>query len=130
MRTSTTHHSSVKSPKPPSAVTEGDKKKPDWMVRLQQKKKEEFEEIKDNNRHEVLFPNFSDTKSEITYIEDEDDIAQSYFRCAGNNGASASTLDSGLTDDTVSGYNFDDLILDTEVTDGTVSGYNFDDLIE
>jgi hypothetical protein len=110
MRTFTTQPSPVKSPKPPSAVTEGDKKKPDWMVRLQQKKNEEWEEIKDNNRDEELFPKFSDKKSEITYIDDEDDIAQSYFPGAGKNGASASTLDTELTDGAVSGYNFDDLI--------------------
>eukprot|EP00980_Cylindrotheca_fusiformis_P016853 scaffold5088_cov98-Cylindrotheca_fusiformis.AAC.4 len=84
----------------------GEKKAPEWMVRLQQKKKE----IKVPNRDEVLFPSF-EGKPEILYIDDEDNIAESYFPGTKFNGnSSSSTLLSNS--ESVSGYNFDELLED------------------
>lgn len=97
---------------PPVGATE--QKKPEWMVRLQQKQKEELKSplpTKDYNRNEILFPKFDDSKTEILYLDDEDDVAQAYFPGAGKNGESISTMDTDCTDNTgVSGYNFDDLV--------------------
>eukprot|EP00980_Cylindrotheca_fusiformis_P016851 scaffold5088_cov98-Cylindrotheca_fusiformis.AAC.2 len=116
MRNLTPQNSPTKVPKPAatgsSKQSEGEKKAPDWMVRLQQKKKE----TKAPNRDEVLFPTF-EGKPEILYIDDEDDVAQSYFPEAKFNGnSSSSTLQSSSesTEATatrrVSGYNFDALL--------------------
>eukprot|EP00526_Cylindrotheca_closterium_P021959 CAMPEP_0113655144 /NCGR_PEP_ID=MMETSP0017_2-20120614/29537_1 /TAXON_ID=2856 /ORGANISM="Cylindrotheca closterium" /LENGTH=113 /DNA_ID=CAMNT_0000568347 /DNA_START=67 /DNA_END=408 /DNA_ORIENTATION=- /assembly_acc=CAM_ASM_000147 len=81
--------------------------KPDWMKRLQEKKKEAHHQTP--NIDFELFPSMNDSVGEITYLDDEDDLAASYFPGCAKMGSSMNTIDA---DDLppVSGYHFDEII--------------------
>eukprot|EP00526_Cylindrotheca_closterium_P024481 CAMPEP_0113617352 /NCGR_PEP_ID=MMETSP0017_2-20120614/8734_1 /TAXON_ID=2856 /ORGANISM="Cylindrotheca closterium" /LENGTH=155 /DNA_ID=CAMNT_0000526741 /DNA_START=44 /DNA_END=511 /DNA_ORIENTATION=- /assembly_acc=CAM_ASM_000147 len=83
--------------------------RPDWMKRLQEKKKEAQQQTPKNIDLD-LFPSFNESIGEITYLDDEDDLAESYFPGCDKMGSSLSSID---TDDLtpVSGYNFDEMII-------------------
>lgn len=94
---------------PPVSPADGEQNtKPEWMKRLQEKNKQisasQHGERREYNRHAILFPSFDDCKTEITYLDDEDEIAESYFPEAKKTGSSDDT------EDVISGYNFDELI--------------------
>ena len=58
------------------------KKQPDWMQKLKDKKKQEEEaKRKSYNCSDELFPSFSPqpVKSKVEYLDDDDDVAASYF---------------------------------------------------
>lgn len=83
--------------------------KPDWMKRLQEKNKKDETVHQSKNIDLILFPSATSERrsSEITYLEDEDDLAASYFPGCGKVGSSMSSIN---IDDLppVSGYNFEE----------------------
>ena len=97
----------VSSPKSTAAAAGN---KPDWMKRLQEKNKKE-EAVVAKNIDFNMFPSMNaSASSEITYLDDEDDLAASFFPAWDKMGSSTSSIN--IDDDLppVSGYHFEKLI--------------------
>lgn len=85
--------------------------KPDWMKRLQEKKKKEEIAYQTKNVDLSMFPSsmHESHSSYITYLEDENDLAASYFPDCNDMGSSMSSIE---IDDlpAISGYKFGERI--------------------
>ena len=79
------------SPKDSKATSKNDK--PDWMKRLQEKKKEAHQP---KNIDFDLFPSMNESIGEITFLDDEDDLAASYFPECDKMGSSMSAIDTNV----------------------------------